>query len=174
MPSLCIAGARTVNQLGQNATLFDPFRDALALTLDVAASADLLALPSPAWTASFQIVRPRSDTVVYEHTWGGYFNWGQWFWISVGNNWGPPADYTTIERFGLSWARGQAPSSDSEGSSRHRTYPVEMPAGRPSTPSTFRPSAGSGRRRSTGCSWLHYCFGRFGFAAPAATIGYSA
>lgn len=108
MASLRITGVRTVNQLGQNATLFDPVGDALALTLDVAASADLLALPSPAWTASFQIIKPRSDTVVYEHTWGGYFNWGQWFWISVGNNWGPPADYTTIERFGLSWGEGSS------------------------------------------------------------------
>jgi hypothetical protein len=72
MASLRITGVRTVNQLGQNATLFDPIGDALALTLDVAASADLLALPSPAWTASFQIIKPRSDTVVYEHTWGGF------------------------------------------------------------------------------------------------------
>ncbi len=105
MPSLRITGVRTVNQRGENATLFDPISDALALMLDLAASADLLALPTPAWTASFQIIQPRTDTVVLEQTWGGSFNWGQWFWISLGNNWGPgPNDYTTIERWGLNWA----------------------------------------------------------------------
>jgi hypothetical protein len=104
MPSLRITGVRTVNQLGQNATLFDPFGDGLALTLDIAASADLLALPSPAWSAAFQIIQPRTDTVVLEQTWGGSFNWGQWFWISLGNNWGPPAQYTTIQKWGLNWA----------------------------------------------------------------------
>ena len=103
MPSLRITNLRTVNQLGQNATLFDPFSDALALTMDIAASADLLALPGPSWYAAFQIIHPHTDTVVVDQIWGGTFQWGQWFWISWGNNWGPPSDYTTIEKWGLSW-----------------------------------------------------------------------
>jgi len=31
------------------------------------------------------------------------FSFGQWFWISMGNNWGPtPGDYTTPQKWGLS------------------------------------------------------------------------
>ena len=104
MATLRITSVRTASQASLNASLFDPFTDALALTMDVAASADLLALPGVAWTAIYQIIQPRTDTVVLERSSAGNFNWGQWFWISLGNNWGPPADFTTIQKWGLNWA----------------------------------------------------------------------
>ena len=104
MPYLRIDGLRTVNQLGQNATLFNPFTDALALTMDLRVSTDVLALPSPSFTAEFQIFDPHTHKVVVSSFWGTGFNWGQYFWISKGNNWGPPADYQTPERWGLSWS----------------------------------------------------------------------
>ena len=103
MPTLRIDAVRTVNQFGQNATLFNPISDALALTLDVFASGDLLALPSPSWSARVQVIDPVTNAVVVNRSWGGTFQWGQRFWISMGNNWGPPDQYTTIERWGLSW-----------------------------------------------------------------------
>jgi hypothetical protein len=92
-----------MNQSGQNARLFDPFGDALALVMELQASADLLALPSAAFSAEFQIFDPHLHKVVVTTSWGSQFNWGPNFWISKGNNWGPPADYTTPERWGLSW-----------------------------------------------------------------------
>lgn len=103
MPFLNIVGLRTVNQGGQNATLFDPFSDAVSLTLDLQASADLLALPQPAFTAELQIFDPHQHKVVVSTYFGSTFNWGPNFWISKGNNWGPPSDYTTPEKWGLSW-----------------------------------------------------------------------
>jgi len=105
MATLKITGVRTVNQQGMNATLFDPFNDALALTLDVYASADLVALPNASFTAIFQIIDPYTDTTVVNVTWSHPFQWGQWFWISEGNNWGPPSAYETPQRWGLSWSR---------------------------------------------------------------------
>jgi hypothetical protein len=105
MPTLHIDGLRTVNQSGQNATLFDPFTDAIALTMDVSASADLIALPMASFTAYFQIFDPRLHTVVVNQVWGSRFNWGEHFWISMGNNWGPPSDYGTAQRWGLSWVQ---------------------------------------------------------------------
>ncbi|HET7278469.1 MAG TPA: hypothetical protein VFJ22_10345 [Dermatophilaceae bacterium] len=103
MPSLTITRLRTVNQAGQDARVFDPFGDALALVMDLSASADLLALPSPGFSAEFQILDPHQHKVVVSSYWGSSFNWGPFFWISKGNNWGPPADYQTPERWGLSW-----------------------------------------------------------------------
>jgi hypothetical protein len=76
MPFFRIVGLRTVNQAGQNATLFDPFTDALALTLDLEASSDLLALPQAAFTAEFQIFDPHQHTVVVSTYFGSTFNWG--------------------------------------------------------------------------------------------------
>jgi hypothetical protein len=103
MPSLTIVGVRTVNQLGQNAKLFEPFSDALSLVMDLRASADLLALPTPSFSAEFQIFDVHLHKVVVSSFWGSAFNWGPNFWISKGNNWGPPADYQTPERWGRSW-----------------------------------------------------------------------
>jgi len=103
MPTLQIVGLRTVNQAGKNALLFDPFGDALSLTMDLRASADLLALPQAAFTAEFQILDPHLHKVVVSTYFGSTFNWGPNFWISKGNNWGPPSAYQTPEKWGLSW-----------------------------------------------------------------------
>ena len=103
MPYFRIVGLRTVNQLGQNATLFNPFWDALALTMDLQVSPDVLALPNASFTAEFQIFDPHLHKVVVSSYWSNTFNWGQYFWISKGNNWGPPASYTTPEQWGLIW-----------------------------------------------------------------------
>jgi hypothetical protein len=103
MPFLKIDGVRTMNQSGQNAALFDPFNDALSLTLDIHASADLLTLSVVSYTAEFQIFDPHTHEVVVSRYSGGPFAWGPYFWISMGNNWGPPASYQTPERWGLSW-----------------------------------------------------------------------
>jgi hypothetical protein len=103
MPVLRINNVRTVNQRGENATLFHPFFDALALTMDVYASSDLLALPGAQWYAAYQLLDPRTETVAAQQTSSGTFQWGQWFWISKGNNWGPSPVYTTPEKWGLNW-----------------------------------------------------------------------
>jgi hypothetical protein len=105
MPTLQITNLRTMSQSNQNATLFNPFADALALTMDLTASADLIALPSSSLSAIFQIIDPRTNSVVVNRTWTTPFKWGRWFWISMGNNWGPPSDYQTPSRWGLSWGQ---------------------------------------------------------------------
>ena len=64
MPSLRIQGLRTMNQSGMNAFLFDPFADALSLTLDLYASPELRALPEASFTAEFQIVDVHTHKVV--------------------------------------------------------------------------------------------------------------
>jgi hypothetical protein len=101
MPTLTIRGLRTVNQNGVNATFFHPFFDALALTLDCHASADLLALPGPRFHAQFEILNPSTDIIVVNSGWSNPFAWGQYFWISMGNNWGPPGAFTTPEKWGI-------------------------------------------------------------------------
>ena len=104
MPTLKIDRVRTMNQQGENATLFDPFVDALALNMDISASADLMELPRPMFMAVFQFIDSLTDTVIFYHTWLHDFEWGCFFWISIGNNWGPsPSNYTTPERWGLEW-----------------------------------------------------------------------
>jgi hypothetical protein len=102
MPTLSITWVGTVNQRGQNVALFNPFFDALALVMSLEASADLLALPNPYWSASFQIIHPHTNAVVVDEVRSGPFQWGPAFWISLGNNWAP--DYTTIQKWGLHWA----------------------------------------------------------------------
>lgn len=108
MPSIQIAGVRTMNQSGQNATLFNPLNDALSLTLDLAASADLVALPNASFAATFEIIDPLTNNVVVKQSYASSFLWGQYFWISLGNNWGPPDQYDTPQRWGLTW--GWTPS----------------------------------------------------------------
>jgi hypothetical protein len=96
---------RTVNQQSQDASLFNPFTDALALTFDIYASADLIALPNASFTATFQIFDPHTHSAVANEVWVSRFLWGQWFWISKGNNWGTIADWSTPARWGLNWSR---------------------------------------------------------------------
>jgi len=101
MPTLSIRGVRTMNQDHANATFFDPFADALALVLDCYASPDLLALPDPRFHAQFEIVNPSTDIVVVNSGWAHALAWGEYFWISMGNNWGPPASFTTPAKWGI-------------------------------------------------------------------------
>ena len=101
MPSLKITGLRTINQNGVDATFFDPFSDALALILDCEASADLLAIRSPRFNAQFEILNPSTDIVVVNSGWTNPLAWGQFFWISMGNNWGPPGSYSTPNAWGI-------------------------------------------------------------------------
>ncbi|MGB2696303.1 MAG: hypothetical protein WBD28_00420 [Candidatus Zixiibacteriota bacterium] len=104
MLELKIERIQTKNQRGENATLFDPFGDALTLIMDIKASPDLMDLPKPMFMAVFQIIDPLTDIVVVNQTWLHEFQWGPNFWISMGNNWGPdPSDYTTPKRWGLEW-----------------------------------------------------------------------
>lgn len=101
MPTLSIRGVRTVNQNGVNATFFHPYFHALALTLDCYASADLLALPTPRFHAQFEIINPSTDIVVVNSGWAHPLAWGQYFWISMGNNWGPPGSFSTPQKWGI-------------------------------------------------------------------------
>jgi hypothetical protein len=83
----------------------DTFRltqDALALTLDIAASPELVNIGQH-FDALFEIVNSQTNKVVAS-VWfnNGAFQWGQFFWISEGNNWGPaPSDYSTPQKWGL-------------------------------------------------------------------------
>ena len=102
MPTLSIRGIRTMNQAHTDASLFHPFTDALALVMDCFASSDLLALPNPMFHGQFEIINPSTDVVVVNEGWWHALSWGQYFWISMGNNWGPsPNDYTTSEKWGI-------------------------------------------------------------------------
>jgi hypothetical protein len=108
MPSLRIVNVRIANQNSPNVTLFDPYNDALALVMDVEASADLLALPNPSFAAIFEVIDPLTNMVVVTQSWGTGFNWGGAFWISMGQNWGPPNQWETAEKWGLRWLSNPA------------------------------------------------------------------
>ncbi len=82
MPSLFelrITGLRTMNQYNVNESLFDVFRDALALTMDCYASPVLLGLPHPRFRATFQILNPRIDTVISNEFYEDDLKWGSYF-----------------------------------------------------------------------------------------------
>lgn len=101
-PTVQITGVRTASNGIGDRDVFRYSQDALALTLDIAANQDLLNL-GLRFDAVFQIIDSRTNQVVrndwYSNT---AFQWGQYFWISLGNNWGPNAsDYTTPEKWGL-------------------------------------------------------------------------
>jgi len=102
MATLAIRHVRTMNQDHVNATLFDPFTNALALVMDCFASSDLVSLVKPMFHAQFEIINPSTDVVIVNQGWMHDLAWGQYFWISMGNNWGPsPSDYTTPENWGI-------------------------------------------------------------------------
>lgn len=105
MAAIRVDSLGTVNQRGENTTIFGP-GDALALTIDITASQDLATPSDPQFMgffeAVFQIIDPLSDTVVVNETWLSAFEWGPDFWISMGNNWGPAeGDFDTPRRWGL-------------------------------------------------------------------------
>ena len=96
--SLSRASARPARARRTRA-LFRRTQDALTLVMDVAASAELVAL-NLTFDAFFQILDGRTNKVVVQQVNElGRFLWGQFFWISRGNNWAAPFD--TPERWGL-------------------------------------------------------------------------
>lgn len=99
--SLQISGLRTAsNGVGDQPT-FRHTADALALTIDVSASADVINLGEQ-FEATYQIINAQTNKVVRQFTQTLNFSWGQFFWISSGNNWGPtPADFTTPQKWGI-------------------------------------------------------------------------
>lgn len=99
MPTLSIQSIRTMNQEHVNATFFHPFTSALALVIDCFVSSDLLSMPDPMFHAQFEIINSSTDVVVVNEGWMHSLAWGQYFWISMGNNWGP--SYTTPEKWGI-------------------------------------------------------------------------
>jgi len=103
MMDLNITRVHTNNQSGE-ATLFDPYSDALTLVMDISATADLMAVQAPRWSASFQIIEPKTNAVVVHENWFDEFHWGPHFWISLGRSWGGVANYTTPKAWGLIWA----------------------------------------------------------------------
>jgi hypothetical protein len=97
--SLSISGARTASQGVGDLDTFRRTQDALTLVLDVAASRELVNLGLH-YDAVFQIIEARTNKVIRQSLLSDWaFNWGQYFWISVGNNWAVP--YDTPERWGL-------------------------------------------------------------------------
>jgi len=101
-PSVQITGARTASNGSADREVFRLNQDALALTLDIAATQDLLNL-GLRFDAVFQILDSRTNQVVRQAWYSNSaFQWGRFFWISQGNNWGPNAsDYTTPAKWGL-------------------------------------------------------------------------
>jgi hypothetical protein len=101
--SLVITNARTANQSAPNVDSFRLTQDALALVMDVTASKYLVALGLK-YDSIWQIVSAAANKVVRQVVNPNQgFSFGQWFWISMGNNWGPTAgDYTTPQKWGLS------------------------------------------------------------------------
>jgi len=77
-------------------------QDALALVMDVAVSRYLVGL-GLRYDSIWQIVSAATNKVVRQVVNPNQaFSFGQWFWISMGNNWGPtPGDYTTPQKWGL-------------------------------------------------------------------------
>jgi hypothetical protein len=101
--SLVINNARTANQSSGNVDSFRLTQDALALVMDVTASKYLVALGLK-YDSIWQIVSAATNKVVKQVVNANQaFSFGQWFWISMGNNWGPTSnDYTTPQKWGLS------------------------------------------------------------------------
>ena len=99
IPFIQIRRLSTKNQRGENAQVFHPFNDALALIMDCYASPSLLSLPGASFRAYFQIINLSTNKVVVNHIWGGELKWGEYFWISSGNNWSTP--YDTPDLWGI-------------------------------------------------------------------------
>jgi hypothetical protein len=101
--SLVINNARTANQSAGNVDSFRLTQDALSLVMDVTASKYLVALGLK-YDSIWQIVSAATNKVVRQVVNPNQpFSFGQFFWISMGNNWGPTAgDYTTPQKWGIS------------------------------------------------------------------------
>jgi hypothetical protein len=101
-PALTITGARTASNGVADRSVFRRTMDALVLTMDIAATQDLLDL-GLRYDATFQIINAQTNAVVRQVTTANAaFGHGRFFWISQGNNWGPaPSDFTTPAKWGL-------------------------------------------------------------------------
>ena len=100
--SVVVNNARTASQSAPNVDSFLLTQDALALVMDVAVSRYLVGL-GLRYDSIWQIVSAATNKVVRQVVNPNQaFSFGQWFWISMGNNWGPtPGDYTTPQKWGL-------------------------------------------------------------------------
>lgn len=101
-PTITITRSRTASNGVADRAEFRRTADALALTLDLTATQDLLDL-GLRYDAVFQVVDGRTNQVVRQvTTQNAAFSASRSFWISRGNNWGPtPGHFTTPERWGL-------------------------------------------------------------------------
>jgi hypothetical protein len=99
MPTLKITDLRVWNQRGEDATLFNPFQDAISLAVGVDISADLTANLDVRYQVAFQIIEATTNTVVVNsnQTYMLPEDWPRW-WFTAGNNW---SDFTTAEGWGI-------------------------------------------------------------------------
>ena len=99
---ISISGVRTAGQAGTQ-SVFLLNTDALALVIDISATAAFVG-SGRLFDANFQIIEFSTNNVkVNQPSNNVGFSFGQFFWISRGNNWGPnPSDYTTPAKWGLS------------------------------------------------------------------------
>ncbi len=80
MPNIEILGLRTLNQQKRNVSSFQLQEDALSLTMDIRASADLLTPEYediPLFDAVFQVIDPWTNVVLVNELWRSQpFVWG--------------------------------------------------------------------------------------------------
>lgn len=99
--TISVAGMSTNSQAGAQNT-FLRTSDALAFVMSISAGSDLVSA-GYRFNAYFQVVEFNTNNVVIHRAWNNNnaFSWGTDFWISLGNNWGPPANYETPAKWGL-------------------------------------------------------------------------
>lgn len=104
MNGVTVRAVETKDQSGENVDLFDPFRDALALVMRLSVDQDVIDRGDNSFfEATFQILDPAREDVLVNSIMRNDFEWGRHFWISKGNNWGSPSEWTTPEDWGLEW-----------------------------------------------------------------------
>jgi hypothetical protein len=102
MATMKITDVQVWNQNGEDATLFNPYIDAISLAVGVDLSADLTANLDMRYFVDFQLIEARTNDVVIDssHSYQLPEDWASW-WFTAGNNWARP--YTTAQRWGLWW-----------------------------------------------------------------------
>ena len=89
--------------------VFSGISSAICISMDVHISPDLWAFAANNQTrieAKFMVLDPLNHTVIWSGTWPHALLrslGGPDFYLSVGNCWGPPSDYTTPEQMGLNF-----------------------------------------------------------------------
>ena len=103
MASVKVTDVQVWNQNGQDATLFDPFFDAISLAAGVNLSADLTANAAVRYFVDFQLIEALTNKIVVNsfQTYQLPENWPSW-WFTAGNNW-DPKNYTTAKAWGFWW-----------------------------------------------------------------------